>query len=232
MPFMNSIISWLKNTEWYFYEAYLEVLTWLPPLNYLSDPLLRISRAFGWFAYYFSEFNVWLVRTSDQVAEFLTESDIYNAFKNQFDRAVDAWNWVKDAWTNITNIVNEWWLGTTITVQGWIDIARQALQSQVDSLTSQLASLQSDIDSFIEMIPSLTDIVSWFSDWWNSILTRIVAWGALTATQIDSLIDSWFRSYQPFWEGWQEWRDKVIEFFTDPEDWLYKALDRIVERFW
>ncbi|GAI36189.1 unnamed protein product, partial [marine sediment metagenome] len=81
-------------------------------------------------------------------------------------------------------------------------------------------------------IPDLEDVTSWFTNWWGNTLSNIIAWGALTGTQIGSLVDSAFTLRDDFWAGWQDWRDKVTEFFTDPEDWLYKAADRIIERFW
>lgn len=232
MAFISWIVERLNDAANFFYALYLECYYAYYIPDAVAELFYSLVRVFNHLAWDFSDFFSWLLTQTARLDEFLTELDIYNAFKYQFDRAISAWEWVKGAWLNVTNIIEAWWLGTTSTVQSWIDIAKQTLQSQVDNLASQVASLQGAMSNLLEMLPSLNEVVSWFSDWWSSTLTRIIAWGALTALQIQSLIDSTLKSYQPFWEGWQEWRDKVIEFFTDPEDWLYKAMDRIIERFW
>jgi len=128
--------------------------------------------------------------------------------------------------------VTGWWSATSTTVLGWIDAATQGLADLMAAWdnfrkvtfpewTGRINSLESGWSNFWEItFPTLVSF-SWLSAWWSDKLL-----------DIQSLIDSAFLARDSFWQGWQDWRDKVTEFFTDPEEWLYKAVDRIIERFW
>ncbi|GAH38074.1 unnamed protein product, partial [marine sediment metagenome] len=63
-------------------------------------------------------------------------------------------------------------------------------------------------DFFTITLPNLLTF-EWLSIWWNARLL-----------DINSLIESWTVTLSPFWEGWQEIRESVFEFFTDPLTWL------------
>ena len=38
---------------------------------------------------------------------------------------------------------------------------------------------------------------------------------------VESLINSAFTERERYWSGWQDMRDKVIEFFANPFDYLW-----------
>ena len=82
------------------------------------------------------------------------------------------------------------------------------------------------------MIPDITEIQAWFTDWTGNVTSVINTWWTSTMWEVQELINSAFIVRESLWSGWQDLRDKVTEFFTDPEDWLYKSVDRIIERFW
>lgn len=232
MWFLNSIVSWLTSAEDFFYDAYLEVRAWVYPFYYLSYPLYSLYSAFYYLAYYFSDFNEWVDWAANEVGNILSFSNIYSYFRTYFDYASDAWHWVRDAFYYITGIIDDWWWETKLTVQGWIDTAVQGFQSLLNQLDSLLASLQSEWSNFKAKIPSINEVLSWFTNWWSNTLARVIAWGALTATQISSLVDSAFTARDSFWAGWQDVKNDVTEFFTDPLQWLYDRLETFFDRFW
>lgn len=232
MWFLDQIVAYLANVRDWFLSAYYEVYGWLYPFYLLATPLYWLYYAFHYITFYFGEFNTWLDWAAGQLAYILSWSTIQSYITSWLYYIGDLSTIFLYFWYNVTQVVKGWWADISLLIQGWIDTASSWLQSQVDNLSSLLASLQSQISYLLDQLPSINEIITWFSNWWSYILAQIISWGALTATQIWDLIDSAIRAYAPFWEGWQDWRDAVTDFFTDPEDWLYKAVDRIIERFW
>lgn len=232
MRFMTWIVEDLNSASDFLYSIYREVLDWPWPFWYAATFFYSLSRAFNWLAWDFADFADWVDDVADQVADTLGFSDIYLYFRTYFDAALDAWDWVRYAWSNVTGIIDAWWSSTRWTVQGWIDIATQGFDSLAAAWsdfwnitwpqwTSKLDLLAADWSTFWAVtFPTLVSF-DWLTTWWNS-----------RVAEVQSLIDSGFTLREPFWAGWQDWRDKVTEFFTDPEDWLYKSFDRIIERFW
>lgn len=232
MSWMTSIISWLKSLEGYFYDAYLEAYSWVAPFWYLAIPLLYISRGFGWLAYYFSQFNEWLYNVNIKIGQILNWDTIWSLIKSFIPNWNRIGDWFADWWSNVTDIIHNWWSETSQTVQYWIAIATEGFNELLaawDTFQSvtwpkwigDFNKLKSLWETFASVtLPTLVNF-SWLETWWNGKLI-----------DIQSLIDSAFTTRDAFWKDWQEWKDKISEFFADPEDWLYKAADRIIERFW
>ncbi|GAI32766.1 unnamed protein product, partial [marine sediment metagenome] len=131
-------------------------------------------------------------------------------FRDWFEFAEDAWNWVRHAWDRVTNIVDDWWLATSSTVGSWIAAATEGFDDLVEAW-----------DTFWRItFPTLVSF-DWLDIWWDDRLTDLQA-----------LINTAIQELAPFWEGWQEIRESVLEFFSDPYQWIYDRLDEWVERFW
>lgn len=220
MSFMDSIISWLKSIEDYFYDAYLEVYDWVYPGWLLSYPLLSASRGFGWLAYYFSQLNEWLVWAQDEIERIISYEAIQSYFQSWFDAGLDAWNWVRDSYGNVWDIADDWWSSKSATVQSWIATATEGLQTLQTSWgnfwditfpqwKSQVERVTSEWEDFVtQKLPSLISSYD-LTTWWDSRLG-----------DIQDLIDSAFAIRDDFWQGWQDWRDEIAEFFTDPLEFL------------
>ena len=232
MTIMAKIVEGLNWVANFFYSQYLNCYTSVWPLTLLADNLYGISTWFYSVAWDFSAFFSWLLTRCEEVSQTLTWGNIYWYFKSYFDAALNAWSWVSNAWSNVWNIIDQWWSGAITEVQGLIAAATQGFDSLVAAWsnfwtytwpqwTTKLSLLAADWGNFVtHKLPTLFDL-SYAEVWWRSKLT-----------DISGIITTSLKEYEPFWAGWQDWRDKVIEFFTDPEEWLYKALDRIIERFW
>jgi len=232
MWFVDYITQKCYDASGLFYSIYLKVYDWVYPFWLAATYFYSLSTLFNTLGNYFSYFSQWVGTTASKLLEILSYSNIYSYFKTYFDYATNAWSWVLNAWTNVTGIVNSWWASTSITVQSWIAAAQSFLQTQLNTVNTWLTTLQAAWNEWKAKIPSFDALWLWFTNWWNSVLTQIIAWGALTALQIQSLIDTALKTYAPFWEGWQDWKDSVIEFIQDPWQWLYDRVEDLFDRFW
>lgn len=214
---MNSIVQFFNTASSYFYNLYLECYyaPYIP--TSVANIFYSFSTLFSNIAWYLSDLFSQMLTKFNEILNWSTiQSYILGWLPNLDD--INYWftNWI----SNVTSIITSWWNTTQLTVQGWIETAKSFLQSQINSLNTWLTSLQAAWDAFKGKIPSIDTIISWFTNWWANILAQIIAWGALTALQIQSLIDSAFTLRNDYWAGWQDWRLAVIEFFTNPFDWI------------
>lgn len=221
MSFINSIIEWLNNAAGFFYRIFLETYSWPWPFWYVSSFFYSLQGVCAGLAWAFYYFNSWVDYVAGKVAAILSTWDIWSYFKWWFDAAANAWNWVTNALYNVWNIVTSWWSSMQYTVLAWVQGAKDWATSLFNQANAWLAALQSAWDSFKSKLPSIDMVISWFKDWGGNVLAHIISWGALTGKQIDELIGSKFKEATPFWEGWQDFRDRVVEFFTNPLEFLF-----------
>jgi len=178
------------------------------------------------------EFNTWVGGAVQKLKEILTWDNIYDSLLVYLNAALDAWAWVLHAVTHVTDIVTNWWLSVQVTVQGWIEIAKQWAKDLIDQVSSSVAGLQEAWDNFKGMIPTLNEVILWWSNWRAGVWSLLDTWWNDRLLDVQSLIDSSFITWLPFYDNLVSLWDSIEEFFTDPEEWLYNAFDRIIERFW
>jgi len=173
-----------------------------------------------------------LLRMYDLAQETLNWDTIKSLLQDWMDWAWEAWVWVKDARDHILKEVDDWWYFARKEVQGWIATVSGMIYDLGDSVYQMVHPVVDWYNSWAPNIPTVEDIIEWFTNWTGNVTGIITTWWQGTLPDIENLIRSWLREYEPFWEGWQDWKESVTEFFSDPEDWLYRAADRIIERFW
>ncbi|GAH37666.1 unnamed protein product, partial [marine sediment metagenome] len=232
MWFLDWIVTKLSDASSFFYSIYLEAYYWVYPFNQIAPFFYQVSSLFFSLSQYFSYFNDWVDDVVSKVANILTYSNIYSYFKSYFDYAIGAWNWITNAWNIVTNIINSWWSSTQYIVKTWIDNAVQGLRYFGVQLETWLGNLQAAWDNFKCRIPSIDEILSWFSNWWGKILANIISWGALTSGEINTLIDSKLQDWLPFYDELANLIGDIKLFFTDPLQWLYDRAEEFFERFW
>lgn len=232
MWFMNWIIDRLNYISGWFYELYYDCYYVGWPLDVLADWFYYLADAFASLAWDFYDFSQWLTDLSNSIAGFLNWTNIWLNILSYVPNLEDIRDWFYNWWLNVYGVVTDWWSSTSTTVLSWIDEAKAWTQIWIDYLQDQVTALGVRIDDVLALIPDVSDIQLWFTNWTGNVISVIGTWWTGALIEVQSLIDSAFTEREPFWAGWQEWRAKVTEFFTDPEDWLYKSLDRIVERFW
>ncbi len=232
MWFLEYIISWLNTIRDWFLQAYYEVNGWVWPFNNLAPPLLGIWYGFSYLTNYFVSFNYWVDDAASKIATILNYANISSYFSYYFDAATNAWTWVVNAWSNVTSIINSWWSSAQYTVLAWIDDAKYWLQTQINSLNIWVSNLQASINELLALIPSISEIIAWFSNWWSLILAAIISWGGLPAALIQDLINSTLRLWFPFYDALASLWNNIAEFFADPLAWIYNKLEEFFERFW
>lgn len=232
MYFLEGIIDRLNNISSFFYSVYLDIFYWISPFDRVAPLFYQLSLLFNTLAWDFYNFNQWANMVADKVANLLTYSNIYSYFSSYFDYAVNAWNWVYNAWSNVVGIIDTWWSSVQYTVQVWIDEAKAWAGVQIDTLENTIASVLAWWNEFQPTIPTINEILAWFADWWGRTLANIISWGALTGTQISGLFDSKIRDWFPFYDDLAALLEDIKLFFVDPLQWLYDRAEEFFERFW
>ncbi|GAH86669.1 unnamed protein product, partial [marine sediment metagenome] len=116
----------------------------------------------------------WVAGVVIKLLSILSTWDIAEFFKDIFEAAVNAWNWVKLAWTYIWQIVNVWWDTVTDTVLGWIDVAKQVA-----------------LDLIAGIQIGLNLVMAAWLNFWRTTLPTLASWTGV-ASLIDSTLKTWF----------------------------------------
>ena len=232
MSFLNWIVEDLNSASDFFYDIYLEVQDWIWPLWLAAEFFYSLSRVFNWLAWDFSEFAGWVYDTAGRLGDILSWGNIRSLIRGwlpDLEGVVDWWSWW---WVWVGQEIDAWWSGTGTMVQGWIAAAIAELEGAWEdwlyfwnitwpAWLAQFETLRASWDNFWAVtLPTLVTF-TWLSTWWTS-----------TMGEVQDLIDSAFTVRDSLWSGWQELRDQVVEFFTDPWAWLYNRFDDFIERFW
>lgn len=221
MWFLNIIISYLGNIRDWFLSAYNEVKGWVWPFNNLATPLYYLYYAFSYVTLYFGYFNDWVATANTKLSQILDINQIIVYLKTWLDYATYAWQWVGNAISNVTSIITSWWSSAQETVLAWIEQAKQWTLAQIQNLAAAMVEVQAWWNSFKSNLPTLSEIIAWFQSWWPNILSMLGSWWIERLLDVEALFNSWFLELSPLWEGWQEIREEVFEFFSDPLEWLW-----------
>lgn len=210
MDFMVWIIEELQNAEDWFHDAYVVVRDWVYPFSLLEYPIYGLYGVFKWLVEDFYDFYLWLEEANALISDILSWGNIQNLIRSWLIGIEDALSWFRNWTTYIGQYIADWWSSILPLVLAY-----------VDSALAGLGDFAATWDNFWNNIfPGLVTF-EWLTSWWNGKLT-----------EVNSLINSWFIAFTPFWEGWQDVREEVIAFFSDPLQWIYDKLDEFFERFW
>jgi len=132
---------------------------------------------------------------------------------------VEAWTTTQlnNLSSTFNTLISDVRLWTTAQINNARDFLTILMGDLENWTQAQINTIQATLTTLIDW-PALT---SWVTTWWSDRVIEVGAW-----------INSAFIERESFWAGWQDIRDKVFEFFDDPEQFLYKMVDRIIERFW
>jgi len=198
------------------------------PLTTIADFFYGLHDIFFDTAVDFGEFFAWVRDVADKIGQVLSWEEIWNLLTSHIPFLEDVLNWFQKWWNNVTSVVTSWWSATQFTVRGWIDAAVSGFQSLVNQVSSSLASLQTAWDDFKGRIPTLDGVTSWWRNWIGNVLSEIESWWSGAVGEVQGLIDSAFLARDSWWAGWQEMRENVMTFFTDPVEFIW---DRFADWF-
>lgn len=232
MNFFDYIRDWFIYATQVFVDLALESYSsWYIPdvmgdlFNYLSDFTSEVAG-------YLYDASDWYDEVVDKLSDILSWSTIWDYILDYVPNLIEIRDWFYDKANHILDLIDAWWGTVTSTVQDWIDVAVEAFQSQLDDLNSWVTTIQEFIDEIELDFPDVSAILSWFSNWWENILSELELWWNDKLLDIQDLIDSAFIARDDLWSGWQDWKAQVAEFFIDPWEWLYNRFDDFFERFW
>lgn len=232
MWFLDNIVEYLETARDWFLDAYYEVNGWIIPFRYLAPPLYGLYVVFYYLEYYFDQFNNWLAWAGDRIDEILSSWDIWDLLAVPISWAEDAINWVNNWWNNVQSGINAWWTSTSSTVQGWIDSAVDGFLYLVDQAEAAIASLTTTWDNFWTVTwPALVADLGGLRSSWDSFIATILP-DLATWTGVGSLVESTIRIFFPFYDELVAFWGEIQNFFSDPEDYLVRKLESMLERFW
>jgi len=221
MWFIDSIFSLVWDITDWFWDAQEIVYDWVPPFGALAKPLMFIASLFGELLTPIANLSDWAYNVQQSIGNILSPSAILILLQYWLDRAEWAWGWVEYAGTHVTNIVDSWWSSTSQTVQVWVDTAKDYAAALVDNLTVTVNNLLAAWNNFWA--------ITW-PEWMSKFDALDAAWDNFwvetfptlaTTLNVLNLISAAFTLRESLWAGWQEMRDQVIEFFTDPLEVLW-----------
>jgi len=210
-----SVLIGLCNTisNW-FYEWYLLVLGWGGLLGNLADFFFQMTLLFNKVGWAFYDFYFWVDSINIAWSGIFSWETIKSLILSWLPGLEDALNWWGDWWHWIEQEVEDWWNSTKSTVQGWISIATEGLDALKVAWNNfwnitwpqwidNLSELRLLWDNFWTVtFPNLVNF-SWLGIWWDS------QW-----LVIQQLIEDTIKVWFPFY-------DSVVEFITDPLEWLW-----------
>uniref|UniRef100_A0A6M3XY95 Uncharacterized protein n=1 Tax=viral metagenome TaxID=1070528 RepID=A0A6M3XY95_9ZZZZ len=221
MSFMGWIIDRLNWVSDVFYELYLDCYYAGWPLEVLDTWLYSLSSTFASLAWDFYDFSSWVSDVAAKVAKILNWSTIWSYILIYIPNLEQIRDWFYYWWTWVDGRITSWWSSTSSDVLGWIAEAKDWAKLWIDYLQSQVNSLSVKIDEVIALIPDVSELIAWFSNWPGHIISEVDNWWTGALLEVQGLINSAFILRENFWQGWQDWRDKVTEFFTDPWEFLW-----------
>lgn len=221
MSFIEEIIDLLWEISQWFYDAYQEVKDWVWPFYLLKYPLYAIYGRFMWLSEEFYDFSEWLEWAADLLGSVFSWTTIKSLIRSWLPGLEAAIDWFLSWTTWVGQYITDWWSGIL-----------PYILTYVDNAVGGLVDLATIWDNFWtvtwpQWMSLFDELVSSWDDFWTNIFPDLVSFTWLTTwwngklLEIDTLINSWFLAFAPFWSGWQEIRDNVLEFFADPLEWLW-----------
>jgi len=224
MWWTDQIFSIIWNISTLFYNLASTTSTWVWPFYYISTPFYAIGDLFWAWLEPIANFGVWADDVWARVQKVLDEEGVLSLILWVFPWLTDVGNWFATRWEWFLAEANEWWAAISLEVKGWIEIARQTLQALINDLTTWLATLQAAWDDFwTETWPEWTaklDILkAGWDAFWVTTFPTLANW-----TGVQSLIDSALRTWFPFYDDLIAIWNEVVEFFTNPLEFLLTRL--------
>jgi len=140
--------------------------------------------------------------------------------------------WWSDWWSEVTSAIATWWSATATTVQGWIDTAKQWAKELIDQVGVLLGTLQEAWDNFKENIPAISEIISWFTNWWDEIQAHLEHWWDKKLLDVGDLIISKLKDWLWFYDDFVDIWEGIKEFFVNPFEWIQThVIEPMIDEF-
>ena len=176
MNFSDRIFGYVWDIADFFYDLAFETRGIPLVGSFISNIFYNIYVAFWRLLTPINQFTDWVLLVNWKFGNVVTEANLWNILATPIKWAYDSMVWILFAWNNITQVINSWWAGTSVTVQYWINSAIYEVKSLIQQANGRINALKSSLDSFLVYI--LPNLATW--------------------TGVKSLIDAASFKYLPF----------------------------------
>jgi hypothetical protein len=179
-----------------------------------------------------SDVGTWANNVAYQIQGFLNWGDIAASIRNTWYGLDDviAWWWDQVNWFIMR--ANNWWLSVKVHVQYWIDLAQDEVLVITDQLQAWFTQLQADVQHLLDQVPTLDEIINWFTFRYADMLDWFRGIGGLVTQEIMELVNQMLIMWLPFYNDFVSLWNDIQLFFADPLEWLYIKMDEWFDRFW
>lgn len=228
MKFIDDIFSWIWDRSVQLKDWADSIWTWIPGHDWFHDRLYDAADLLWNLLTPIAHFGDLLDDWAERIKDILSWENIVAMILLWIPNLEDIRDWFLEVISNILAIVNSWWEAVSVIVQGWIAALGEALQALIDNLATLLANLQAAWDDFKTRIPTIDEIILWWSDWWAQILIPLTTWWNERLAEVNTLINDTIKTWFPFYDELVSLWSEITEFFTSPLDFL---LDRFADWF-
>ena len=151
-----------------------------------------------------------------------------NAWNDLQLEASKLWSQIDTWWSKL----GDWWAAKKQDILGWIDVAKGYALGLFTNLNAVFNQLRNTWDSF------------WQNTWpqllkdFNALLVKVGNFFTQTLPRLAEKLDitKAFNDFRLEWKDlfnfWTGFKDTIVAFFEDPEEWLLKRIENMLARFW
>lgn len=232
MNFFDLLRSWFIKAANVFLNLALDAYSWPIVGDWLGDGFAALVDFASECAYALWKASNWYEDTVELLQDILSWTTIRNLIRGWLEGIESVIEWFSDWWIWVGGRIDYWWSGVISDVQDMIDAATQG----IDDLRAAWDNFWTV--TWPELLDDIENLGAAWTNFWNITFPTLVSftwlttWWASTMRDVLDLIDSAFTLRESLWEGWQEIRDNVLEFFADPLKWLYDRLEDFMDQYW
>ena len=221
MAAISKVIEFLGWLQEALYKAYREIndLPW--PFWMAAWPFYLAADAVNRLGWAFYDFYFWVEEVSGKIPFVMTPSELIGWIYSFWPLLSQIHDWFRDWVNRVKGEIISWWSATSSTVLDWIDTAKAWAKIWIDYLDTRINELQTRLDNLVIEFPDVSELLAWFYNWPGHVLTIVNTWWTGALAEVQSLISSAFIEREPFWAGWQDIRQQVLTFFTDPVEFVW-----------
>jgi len=228
----DKIFSLVWDIADWFYWIYAETDDWIYPFSLVAELFYNLYLTTFRLLTPIAQLGDWIDYMSIKIESVLTWESLTSWLLELNSLLEPVVNWYNSASSNIRAVVNSWWAGTSSIVQTWIENARQGIISLISQVEAQIIDLGSTWSDFWTLTwPEIISDLGGLRSAWDEFITTTFP-GLATWTGVNNLVESTLRSWLPFYNELVALWGELREFAVDPEAYLVKRLETMIERFW
>lgn len=232
MDWLISVYSAFASLAVKCYQFATSLEGWGWPVNKLAPFFNAIGGIFQTIYNGLVSFYFWARNLDDRIKNFITTVDLWSLLSSPLSQLAQLWGWFLDRVNSIRGIVDQWWVARKWKLQEWVRTLVSGVSAAITDLQRLFNGLSVAWESFkvdlLSLIPSWTEL----RDFINTQLNAIKDWFAVQRQAISGEIEANVKPIRDQVNKQSSWLDLIKAFINDPEDFLYKAVDRVIERFW